>query len=221
MRAVSRTSCDSSVASLDLPIPAGPNTVTSRHDSIGNAPANVLPKQVELSRSRPISGASSRRAYGDAPSITASTFHATHRAALALHGQLVARLEQHRVVDKAARVVADEDLAGARGLFEPLGDVDRVAGDEHLSTGAVAGDDLAGVDADADADWHAELALELVVQLGERASQLARRAHRAQRVVLMQLRNAEDRHHRVADELLDGAAVALERPRTSARTTGT
>src|SRR5262249_15672248 len=36
------------------------------------------------------------------------------------------------------------------------------------------------------------------------------RPHRAQGVVLVHLRDAEDRHHRVADELLDGSAVALD-----------
>ena len=38
------------------------------------------------------------------------------------------------------------------------------------------------------------------------------RADRTQRVVLMHLRHAEDRHDGVADELLHGAAVALEPP---------
>ena len=37
-----------------------------------------------------------------------------------------------------------------------------------------------------------------------------RRADGALRVVLVRDGRAEDRHHRVADELLDGAAVALE-----------
>ena len=42
-------------------------------------------------------------------------------------------------------------------------------------------------------------------------------ADRAQRVVLVDDRHAEDGHHRVADELLDGAAVPLERRRASRR----
>ena len=39
---------------------------------------------------------------------------------------------------------------------------------------------------------------------------LDRRPNRAQRVVLVDLREPEDGHRRVADELLDRAAVALE-----------
>ena len=43
-----------------------------------------------------------------------------------------------------------------------------------------------------------------------RLPHLPRRAHRAQRVVLVRNGDAKDRHHRVADELLDRAAVPLE-----------
>ena len=60
------------------------------------------------------------------------------------------------------------------------------------------GDDLAGVHADADVELDA-------------VAELDRRAHGAQGVVLVQLRNAEDGHHRIADELLDRAAVSLDR----------
>ena len=42
----------------------------------------------------------------------------------------------------------------------------------------------------------------------DRVDQLERRADRALRVVLVRDRRAPDRHHRVADELLDGASVA-------------
>ena len=44
-----------------------------------------------------------------------------------------------------------------------------------------------------------------------RVAQLDRRANRTERVVLAHGRHAEDRHHRVADELLDRAAVPLDR----------
>ena len=54
------------------------------------------------------------------------------------------------------------------------------------------------------------MGLELVVQLGEPAAQLIRRAHRAQRIVLAHLRHAEDGDHGIADELLDAAAVPLD-----------
>ena len=45
---------------------------------------------------------------------------------------------------------------------------------------------------------------------GEGLAHLDGRPQRAQRVVLVHDRHAEDRHHRIADELLDRAAVALD-----------
>ena len=59
-------------------------------------------------------------------------------------------------------------------------------------------DDLAGVDADPQ------------LELRDGVAQLERCARRAQRVVLVHLRDPEHRHHRVADELLDARAVAFE-----------
>ena len=132
---------------------------------------------------------------------------------LAFQRQLVARLQHDRVLDQSPRRLADEDLARARRLLEPLRDVDGVSGDEHLAAGAVACDHLTAVDADADADPHLQLPLELLVQLGERLAELGRGAHRPQRVVLVQLRDAEDGHDRVADELLHRPAVPLEHDR--------
>ena len=51
---------------------------------------------------------------------------------------------------------------------------------------------------------------ELLVQVGERVAHLDGRANGAERVVLVDGRDPEDGHHRVADVLLDGAAVALD-----------
>ena len=90
---------------------------------------------------------------------------------------------------------ADEDLSGARGLLEPRGEIDRLAGRE-CRLGAVD-DDLARLDPDPG------LELELV----HGPSHRERRACRAQRVVLVGLRNAECRHHGVSRELLDDAPV--------------
>ena len=55
-----------------------------------------------------------------------------------------------------------------------------------------------------------------VVQLGDRVADRERRADRALGVVLVRDRRAEQRHHRVADELLHRAAVALELARGAA-----
>ena len=70
---------------------------------------------------------------------------------------------------------------------------------------------LAGVDADPELEADTEVVLELAVQLGHGVAHLDRRAHRAKRVVLVQDGDAEDGHDRVADVLLDRAAVPLER----------
>jgi len=90
----------------------------------------------------------------------------------------------------------DEDLAAARRLLESLGRVHRVTRDECRQR--VARDDHAGVDPDAEDE---------VIGRG-----LHREPgpHRAQRVVLVRLRQPEHRHHGVADELLHGAAVCLD-----------
>ena len=108
---------------------------------------------------------------------------------------------------EAERFRAEQDLAGLCRLLEPGGDVDRIAGREPLLG---AGDDLTGVDAEPDAQRRPVVALELGVQRLERIAQLHGGTHRPQRVVLVHLRHAEDRHHRIADELLHRAAVPLD-----------
>jgi len=81
--------------------------------------------------------------------------------------------------------------------LQASGDVDRVAGCEAFLGPC---HDLAG--------HHADPALEREVD--ERVAHLECRPYGAQRVVLAHNRHAEDGHHGVADELLDGAAVALD-----------
>ena len=61
---------------------------------------------------------------------------------------------------------------------------------------------------------------ELVVERGQGGLHRRRRADRPEGVVLVPDRQAEDGHDRVADELLDGPAVALERRPASPRSSG-
>ncbi len=103
--------------------------------------------------------------------------------------------------------LAEQDLVRLRCLLQAGGDVDRVPGRQPLLG---AGDDLPGVDPGAQAERDAVVALELLVQPGERGADSGGRAQRAQRVVLVRDRDAEHRHHRVPDELLHRAAVALD-----------
>ncbi len=107
-------------------------------------------------------------------------------------------LDLDRVAHEQPGLGADERLARRRGLLEASGDVDRVAGDERLTL--AADDDLARVDADP----------RLEPVLRDRRAHLRRSADRAQRVVLVRDGDPEDRHDRVADELLDRPAVPLD-----------
>ena len=51
---------------------------------------------------------------------------------------------------------------------------------------------------------------QLAVQVGEGGAHLSGRADRSKRIVVVDCRDAEDRHHGIADELLDRPAVPLE-----------
>ena len=117
---------------------------------------------------------------------------------LALQHERVDRFDPSCVTDEHARRGTDERLAGCRRLFEPGGDVDCVTRYECLA--APTDDHLSRVDTDP--------GLEAVV--GDRVTHLACRPHGPQRIVLVRRRNAEHRHHRVPDELLHRAAVALD-----------
>src|SRR6185369_15967723 len=74
----------------------------------------------------------------------------------------------------------------------------------------VADHDLARVDADAHLELQAALLAERRVEPRQLAAHVDGRPNRTQGVVLMERGYPEDRDHRVADELLDRAAVALE-----------
>src|SRR6266508_4548551 len=132
------------------------------------------------------------------------------RLRLSLQGQRLDRLGEYGIPYESVRRVADQDLAGARRRREPLRQGDRVPGGKGLPLGRIAGDDLAGVDSRADGELDPVLAAQLFVQAPERLAQLRGRPDCAQSVVFVHDRDPEDGHHGVADELLDGATVALE-----------
>ena len=134
-----------------------------------------------------------------------------HRLLLPLQGEGVHGLDLHGVLHQPVGGIAEQDLAGRGSLFQPRGDVHRVAGDEALPGRRVAGHDLAGVHADPRGQPLAVLALEILVQRLERLAHPDRRAHGPDGVVLVETRDPEHGHHGVADELLDRAAVALDR----------
>ena len=119
------------------------------------------------------------------------------RLALALQHQRRHGLDFGCLADERKRRLADEHLAGLRRLFEAGGHVDGVTRREALLGSR---HHLAGHDADP----------AFQPELRQRVSHLGRGAQRAERVVLARDRDAEHRHHRVADELLHRPAVALD-----------
>jgi hypothetical protein len=112
---------------------------------------------------------------------------------------------------------ADQHLAGRGSLLEPRGDVHRVSEDnrvaawEHGAASNLANDNLARVDADPDGDPGSVMRLEALVESRDPLLDLESGTTGPERVVLVRFRDAEHAHNSVADELLDGAAVTLER----------
>ena len=111
----------------------------------------------------------------------------------------------------AGGALGDDRLAGLGELLEPGGGVDGDAGDDRLAGRRIERrDGLAGVDPGADLHGDPVRPLEARVQLDEPVANRERRAKRAGGIVLVRVRHAEHRHHRVADVLLDGPALRLD-----------
>jgi hypothetical protein len=133
------------------------------------------------------------------------------RLRLALQRQRFDFLRLDGVPHQLVRDRADVDFVRRCRGFEPRGDVDRIPGRELLiRRRIVERNHLSGVDAGACRERHAKALLERGVQLVQRVAHAHGGTHRTQRVVLVRARQAEDRHDRVADVLLDLAAVARD-----------
>ena len=132
------------------------------------------------------------------------------RRGLALEAQRLDLRDLDGIAHEHVRRLAEQDLAGRRGLLEALGDVDRIAGRKALPAAGVACDDLASVDTGPDCDRHAPVPRELLVERREAFAHLHRSPNRPQRIVLVDDRNPENGHHGVTDELLDDSLVALD-----------
>ena len=132
------------------------------------------------------------------------------RRALALDRQRGDRLGVDRVTDQPERVAPEQDVAGTRRLLEPRGDIDRVAGGERARRRAAPVTASPVLTPMRTARSTPALAAQLTAQLRDLLAHLGRRADGTQRVVLVRDRDPEDRHHRVADVVLDRPAVALD-----------
>ena len=101
---------------------------------------------------------------------------------------------------------AGQDLPRLGLLLETGRDIDRVSGHQEVAFIAIAvGDDLAGVHPDPDRQLVAERRV-----VADTITQLECCIQGATRVVVMGLRDAEDGHRGVTDELLQGPGVLLD-----------
>ena len=130
------------------------------------------------------------------------------------------RLHVERAPHVAIGVGRDEDAARRGDALEAGGAVDDLADDHEVLAGTVAErahHHLAGVDADAHLQRDVVLGGDLGVELVERPIRIDSAARIARwGILLVGLVEAEHRHHGVADELLDDAAVGLDVLRASA-----
>ena len=111
-------------------------------------------------------------------------------------------LEDDRALGRAHGAVADQDRAGLRHGLEPTGSVHQVA-DNHAFIDRADGDGgLAG--------QHAGTSLDALRQAGDSVDQVEGCPYGALRIIFLRGWRSLDGHDRVADELLDGAAVALD-----------
>ncbi len=139
---------------------------------------------------------------GDAPAV--------QRGFVAAQLELAQRFTVDDVADACVSHGADDDLARLSLLLEPRGEIHGIPGGHRRAAERIAHDDLARLDADARADVDAVSFTSLDRDHAEAVADRHGRTHGALRVVLMSLREAEDRHHRVATELLHGPAAALD-----------
>ena len=109
-------------------------------------------------------------------------------------------------------LLTDEDPVDRCRRLETRGRVDDVARDHRLAElrpVVERHERLAGIDRDPQLEIKVLVAL---VHLPNGVAHRERRAHRALCVVAERRRRTEDRHHRVADELLDDPAERLDLP---------
>ena len=132
------------------------------------------------------------------------------RLLLALHHHLPQRLVVKDPLRLPERLLRHRHPVHRRRPLQPRRRVDDITGDKALTVGQPRierDDSFACVDADPDLQRQTGI---LRVQPLDRLENRESRPHRPLRVVLVRHGRAEGRHHRVADELLHGAAVTLD-----------
>jgi hypothetical protein len=152
-----------------------------------------FPQPFELAHSpdeKALVSALRRLVHGDQP-------EGGHRPLLPLQLQRGELLRFDRLVHECERRLSDQHLVGLGRLLEARGDVDRVAGREPLLG---PGHDLARVHTNP----------RLHTERRQSVPHLHGRPDGTQSVVLVHPRHAKHRHHRITDELLEGASVPLD-----------
>ena len=136
------------------------------------------------------------------PAVTRSACQSGIGSALPLSSCSTGRREGDRRLGRAFRRFPDEHRARLGGRLDTRGGVDEIARDHALALGA---------------ECHAASPVSTParacrprVELRDGGDQVESCADGPLRVVLLRDRRTPDRHHRVADELLHGAAVALD-----------
>ena len=157
--------------------------------------------------------ADERRLEADRPSFSTALCGDTerlphpHRLAFALQLPLAGVGVRDRRLRCPPRRLADEHCPGLGRALDAGGRVDEIARHHPLPLGAERDRRLPGEDAGSESQLgHARLAGERL----DRVDEVEGRAHRAFGVVLAGQRCPPDGHHGIADELLDGAAVAVD-----------
>ena len=107
-----------------------------------------------------------------------------------------------RLLSRPLRRLAHQDAPGLGGRLDARGGIDEVARNHALALGAERHRCLTR--------QHTGPGCERRVELGNRGHEVECGPDRALGVVLSRCRRSPDRHHRVADELLDRPAVALD-----------
>ncbi len=118
-----------------------------------------------------------------------------HRLSLSLQVERLQRFDLDGVTHQLECRLAEKHLTRLSGLLQSGGNVNHIPRREALLG---TGNDLSCHDANASLD----------PEVGQSLAHLDSRPAGAEGVVLVRERDAEDRHHRVADELLHRAAVA-------------
>ena len=193
----------SSSARRDLPIPASPAMVTNAGVPVAVACARHS-RRIVSSLDRPTSGIVRRAERVVIP----STGYAGRSSVNPLARMFRSDSERDLGLGERVRGLSREHLSGAGGRLEPGRGVHDGSGDEELSGRPHSRRGDAGFDADANPERLRES--ERAAQTTESAADRQAGAHRAERVVLVDRRESEHRHHGVADELLRTPSERLQ-----------